>query len=322
MNAIFRDSLARFSNVCNGCFKTIYTLGMLRARDLGIPIVVTGLSRGQMFETRLSEEMFRDGRFRPDEVDAAVLAARKVYHRVPDEVSRTLDVRAFQDDRIFEQVQFVDFYRYCDVGMDEMLDYLATDGAVDPPVRHRPLDQLPDQRPRHLRAPEGARLPQLRAALQLGRAPRPQDARRRARGAGRRHRSGQRAPVAGRGRLRRAADRGGRRADLARGLLRRLRGRRRAGPAADAWPSACPHSGSRCGCGGSTRFRSPPTARSTSRRCRDVLSERAAQAAYRPPEGPVEEFLAGVWRKSWAWSASDPATASSISAAPRSPPCR
>ena len=26
MNAIFRDSLTRFSNVCNGCFKTIYTL--------------------------------------------------------------------------------------------------------------------------------------------------------------------------------------------------------------------------------------------------------------------------------------------------------
>ena len=40
------ESLARFSNVCNGCFKTIYTLGMLRARSLGIPVIVTGLSRG------------------------------------------------------------------------------------------------------------------------------------------------------------------------------------------------------------------------------------------------------------------------------------
>jgi acyl carrier protein len=36
-----------------------------------------------------------------------------------------LDVRAFEDDRIFEQVRLVDFYRYCDVGMDEMLEYLA-----------------------------------------------------------------------------------------------------------------------------------------------------------------------------------------------------
>ncbi len=124
MPAIFRDSLARFSNVCNGCFKTIYTLSMLRARDLGIPIIVTGLSRGQMFETRLTGDMFGDGRRSPDEVDAAVLAARKAYHRVPDEVSRALDVRAFADDRIFEQVQFVDFYRYCDVGMAELYAYL------------------------------------------------------------------------------------------------------------------------------------------------------------------------------------------------------
>jgi amino acid adenylation domain-containing protein len=125
MAAIFRDSLARFSNVCNGCFKTIYTLGMLRARELGAPIIVTGLSRGQMFETRLSEDMFLDGRRDPDEVDAAVLAARKAYHRAPDEVSRVLDVRAFGDDRIFDAVKVVDFYRYCDVALDEMLSYLS-----------------------------------------------------------------------------------------------------------------------------------------------------------------------------------------------------
>jgi amino acid adenylation domain-containing protein len=124
MNAIFRDSLMRFSNVCNGCFKTIYTLSMKRARELGIPIIVTGLSRGQMFETRLTEEMFRDGRCSPEEVDAAVLAARKVYHRVADEATRSLDVSIFEDDRIFSEIQFVDFYRFVDVGMDELYSYL------------------------------------------------------------------------------------------------------------------------------------------------------------------------------------------------------
>ena len=124
MNAIFRDSLMRFSNVCNGCFKTIYTLSMQRARDLGIPIIVTGLSRGQMFETRLTEEMFRDGRHSPDEVDAAVLAARKVYHRVSDEVTRSLNGSLFEDDDIFEAIQFVDFFRYVDVGLEEMYSYL------------------------------------------------------------------------------------------------------------------------------------------------------------------------------------------------------
>ena len=69
MKDIFVDSLRQHANVCNGCFKTIYTLSMQRARELGIPIIVTGLSRGQMFETRLTEEMFRDGRCSPDEVD-------------------------------------------------------------------------------------------------------------------------------------------------------------------------------------------------------------------------------------------------------------
>ncbi len=126
MNAIFRDSLTRFSNVCHGCFKAIYTLSMRRARELEIPIIVTGLSRGQMFETRLTEEMFRDGQRSPEEVDAAVLAARKVYHRVNDEVSRSLDVGIFRDDGIFEEVRFVDFYRYCDAGLDEVLSYLGS----------------------------------------------------------------------------------------------------------------------------------------------------------------------------------------------------
>jgi amino acid adenylation domain-containing protein len=124
MNAIFRDSLERFSNVCNGCFKALYTLSVTRARELGIPVIVTGLSRGQFFETRLTENLFRNGRCSPAEVDAAVLAARKAYHRMDDAVSRSLDVSMFQDDRVFEEIRFVDFYRYCDAGLDEVLSYL------------------------------------------------------------------------------------------------------------------------------------------------------------------------------------------------------
>ncbi|MEO0438054.1 MAG: amino acid adenylation domain-containing protein [Pseudomonadota bacterium] len=125
MNAIFRDSLMRFSNVCNGCFKTIYTLSMKRAHDLGIPIIVTGLSRGQMFETRLTEDMFRGGSCSAAEVEDAVLAARKIYHRVPDEATRALDTELFEDDQIFEKVRFVDFYRYVDVSLDEVYRHLA-----------------------------------------------------------------------------------------------------------------------------------------------------------------------------------------------------
>ncbi len=124
MNKIFKDSLTRFSNVCNGCFKTIYTLGINRAHELGIPIIVTGLSRGQFFETRLTENIFKNGQFSPDQVDTAVLEARKAYHRTDDEVSRCLDVSLMQSDDIFEEIQFVDFYRYWDVSLADLYLYL------------------------------------------------------------------------------------------------------------------------------------------------------------------------------------------------------
>jgi amino acid adenylation domain-containing protein len=125
MNAIFVDSLERHSNVCNGCFKTVYTLGARFARDHGIPLVITGLSRGQFFETRLTEELFMDDTTDPARIDRIILEARKAYHRTDDAVARLLDTSDFHGDEIFEEVRFLDFYRYCDVQLDEMLAYLA-----------------------------------------------------------------------------------------------------------------------------------------------------------------------------------------------------
>jgi amino acid adenylation domain-containing protein len=126
MNEIFVDSIKRFSNVCNGCFKTLYTLSTQKALDLGIPVIITGLSRGQFFETRLTEELFRTKRFEVADIDQIILDARKAYHRIPDAVSKHLDVSMYDNDEVFERVQFVDFYRYCDVHMKEMLSYLDT----------------------------------------------------------------------------------------------------------------------------------------------------------------------------------------------------
>jgi amino acid adenylation domain-containing protein len=122
MNEIFVDSLKRFSNVCNGCFKTIYTLSTKVAFDKKIPFIVTGLSRGQFFETRLTEELFwKDD---VDTIDKTILEARKSYHRVDDAVKRLLDTSIFDEDSVFEKVQFLDFYRFIDVDFEEMMNYL------------------------------------------------------------------------------------------------------------------------------------------------------------------------------------------------------
>jgi amino acid adenylation domain-containing protein len=125
IKTILVDSLERHANVCNGCFKTIYTMAVQVALAEGIPAIVTGLSRGQFFETRLTSELFLDEKADPDQIDRLVLEARKAYHRADDAVSQCLDVSALRLDETYEKVQFVDFYRYCDVSLDEMYRFLA-----------------------------------------------------------------------------------------------------------------------------------------------------------------------------------------------------
>ena len=124
MDEIFRDSLERFSNVCEGCFKTIYTLAINLAHSRGIKTIVTGLSRGQIFETRL-QDLYRRDVFDPERVETTILDARKAYHRMDDAASRLLDVSLFETDEVLEETRFVDFYRYCDDSLDVVLDYIG-----------------------------------------------------------------------------------------------------------------------------------------------------------------------------------------------------
>jgi amino acid adenylation domain-containing protein len=124
MPAIFAESLQRFSNVCNGCYKAIYTVAMNLAVDRGIRHIVTGLSRGQIFETRLAD-LYRRGVYDPTEVDRIILEARKAYHRMDDAVARALDVQIFATDDVFDRIRFIDFYRYCDASLDEILEHVT-----------------------------------------------------------------------------------------------------------------------------------------------------------------------------------------------------
>lgn len=124
MNEIFVDSLKRRADVCPGCFKTIYTLALQVAADEGIPLIITGLSRGQLFDTRISLESLKVDEFTPEDFDRRVLSARKRYHRVDDAVFRNLDVSCLQSGERLDQIPIVDFYRYCDVELTEVLLFL------------------------------------------------------------------------------------------------------------------------------------------------------------------------------------------------------
>lgn len=124
MNEIFVDSLKRFANVCNGCFKTLYTMTVNLAQEKAIRYIVTGLSRGQFFETRLTADVFQRDDFAPEKLDALVLEARKEYHRRADAVTCNLDVEIFQGGKVLDHIQFVDFYRYWSVSLAELYEFL------------------------------------------------------------------------------------------------------------------------------------------------------------------------------------------------------
>jgi acyl-CoA synthetase (AMP-forming)/AMP-acid ligase II len=128
MDAIFRDSLEKFSNVCNGCFKTLYTLGMRLAHEKRIKHIVTGLSRGQLFETRL-DFLFRNQVFDVEEIERDVDRARRVYHAQNDFVGRSLDVGPRAEHSLLDDIRFIDFYRYCDADRRKIMAFL--DGCKD-----------------------------------------------------------------------------------------------------------------------------------------------------------------------------------------------
>lgn len=132
MNAIFADSLARHSNVCNGCFKTIYTLAINYALSRNIPSIVTGLSRGQLFETRLLDMVDAEV-FDEQVIDERVLSARIAYHRMDDAAADLLDVTACRQPETFSKVAFFDFYRYCDASLSGMLEFLTEFGGWQRP---------------------------------------------------------------------------------------------------------------------------------------------------------------------------------------------
>ncbi|MDB2392314.1 AMP-binding protein [Acidimicrobiaceae bacterium] len=134
MNTIFRDSLVTYSDVCHGCYKTIYTLATNKAVELDIPIIVTGLSRGQLFETRLIPGQFQQERFDPDAVDRAVVEARKRYHRAHDLPNRVLDTTVFETDDIFSSLEYIDIYRYLDVELTEVLRFLGEETPWERPT--------------------------------------------------------------------------------------------------------------------------------------------------------------------------------------------
>ena len=117
MNEIFVESLMTDSTVCSGCFRTLTTHSTKLAQEEGINVVITGLSRGQIFDTKLAN-MFHQGIYDVNELEEKLLLFRKMYHSNNDRTAKLLDVDL--SDSPFDQMHFIDFFRYDDTPVHQI----------------------------------------------------------------------------------------------------------------------------------------------------------------------------------------------------------
>lgn len=111
---IFLESLHEHKSVCNGCFRSLLEIGHQVAAEHGIPSIVTGLSRGQIIDERLSW-FYRNGIYDPERIDADLDSGRQVYHLL----------HRGGENYIGDRVKVVDFFRYSEVTKEDIRRFLA-----------------------------------------------------------------------------------------------------------------------------------------------------------------------------------------------------
>jgi hypothetical protein len=129
MNNVFVESLNSNHNACHGCWNALNTLGVRLAHEKGIDLVISGLSRGQIFEMRL-EGLFQRGIFSEEEIEENLLLFRKTFHSKNNKFLRILGIDISEE--ALEHIKFVDFFRYYDTPVMEIRAYLKAKGWVQP----------------------------------------------------------------------------------------------------------------------------------------------------------------------------------------------
>lgn len=128
MPKVFLDGLKEEYSVCNGCFKVLRTLCTRLAYEKGIKYIVTGLSRGQIFDVRLYD-ILKQGTQTVEEIEKKIFEQRLLYHSKADYASKIFDPETQVKKEMLEQVEIIDFFRYYDVSKKEIIRLLKGESA-------------------------------------------------------------------------------------------------------------------------------------------------------------------------------------------------
>jgi amino acid adenylation domain-containing protein len=126
MPAIFAESLRSDSTVCSGCFRGLTAVSTSLAQERWIGTVLTGLSRGQIAETKL-RPLLEAGIADVSEIERRLVTHRKLYHARGDRTAQLLNV-ALRIDAI-DEIEFIDYFRYDPATTREIRAYLRERSA-------------------------------------------------------------------------------------------------------------------------------------------------------------------------------------------------
>ncbi|MBN1040268.1 hypothetical protein FDA52_04965 [Clostridium botulinum] len=121
MNKIFVEDLKSNCTVCTGCFKVLTCMSTKLAVENNISLIISGLSRGQIFETKL-KDLYNDGVYDVEQIESYIKLFRKMYHKTNNELSRLIGID-ISDDEI-DAIEFIDYYRYDGVSISDIKKYL------------------------------------------------------------------------------------------------------------------------------------------------------------------------------------------------------
>lgn len=121
MDEIFAESLRQDSTVCSGCFRGLTAMSTKLATDRGIGVVVTGLSRGQIYDTKL-RRLVESGVREPAEIDQRLTVHRKVYHARQDRTAQLMALPIVE--KQIEDILFLDYFRYDDATTAQIRQFL------------------------------------------------------------------------------------------------------------------------------------------------------------------------------------------------------
>ena len=121
MDEVFLESLNTEKTVCTGCFKALTSGSTREAHRRGIRMVFTGLSRGQIFDTKLSG-LLAEGCRSTSEIESQLKLFRRTFHASQDRANRILGDDLH--DVPLEEIEFIDFFRYDTTPTAEVREYL------------------------------------------------------------------------------------------------------------------------------------------------------------------------------------------------------